>query len=40
MGATTAGLAGGMNRAEILVVAVIVATGCTVIGMWAFLWLL
>jgi hypothetical protein len=35
-----AGLAEGMNRAEILVIAVIVATGCTVIGMWTFLWLL
>lgn len=29
-----------MNRAEILVIAVIIVTASTVIGMWTFLWLL
>ena len=32
-----AGLAEGMNRAEILVIVAIIVTGTTAIGMWAFL---
>jgi hypothetical protein len=32
-----AGLAEGMNRAEILVIIAIVITGSTVIGMWTLL---